>query len=281
MKKSLCTRVIAVALITILIILGLFGINTSAGSIGDLLPDDGINFKYQELSNGNIMITGADKYPSELVIPAQINGKKVEKISLHAFSYKWQLETVVISEGIEVIGEYAFSECSNLKNVVIPDSVRVIEDNAFYYCDKIKEVTMVGAESIGQVAFSHCTALVKIYISNNLKEVRWGAFANCDSLTDVYYAGKEEDLYYLEIESYNDPLLNANLHFYALEPEYLLGDVNGDGRVSILDATAIQRHLAQIEFISVDRIHCADVDKNGQVSITDATMIQRTLANLP
>lgn len=280
MKNSLYTRIIAVALITILMTLGLCGVNTSAGSIGDLLPDDGVNFKYQELSNGNIMITGADKFPSELVIPAKIDGKKVEKISLHAFSYKWQLETVVISEGIEVIGEYAFSECSNLKTVVIPDSVRVIEDDAFYYCDKIEELTMVGAESIGQVAFCYCTSLEKIYISNKLKEVKWGAFSDCDSLTDVFYAGKEEDLYYLEIESYNDPLLYANLHFYSLEPEYLLGDVNGDGRISILDATTIQRHLAQIEFISVDRIHCADVDENGQVSITDATMIQRALANL-
>ena len=31
--------------------------------------------------------------------------------------------------------------------------------------------------------------------------------------------------------------------------EFVLGDVNGDGIVSISDVTAIQRHLAQLELI--------------------------------
>ena len=57
------------------------------------------------------------------------------------------------------------------------------------------------------------------------------------------------------------------------------GDTDGDGRVTILDATVIQRHLAQLPndvFVDV----CADTDKDGVVSIVDATMIQRYLANL-
>lgn len=284
MKNSLLIRTMAIFLVTVTTVFGLCVTNVSAASLTDakasLLPADDVNFHYQTLSNGKLMITGADKFPSELIIPAQIDGVDVEKISLHAFSYKWQLETVIISQGIEVIGEYAFSECTNLKTVVIPESVRVIEDDAFYYCDKIEEIYIVGAEIIEMNAFCFCKALEKVYISKNLKEVEFGAFYGCDSLTEVYYAGTLEDIYNLEIATSNEPFLNAELYLFEIEPEYKLGDVDGDSEVSIIDATEIQRHLAQVAVIPADRMKCADTDKDGQVSIMDATQIQRMLANL-
>ena len=59
----------------------------------------------------------------------------------------------------------------------------------------------------------------------------------------------------------------------------LLGDADGDGEISIIDATVIQRHLAQIP---VTEFHedAADVDGSGDVEITDATYIQRHLVDL-
>ena len=55
----------------------------------------------------------------------------------------------------------------------------------------------------------------------------------------------------------------------------LLGDADGDGKVSILDATRIQRYLAGL----TDEIEekAADVNENG-IDILDATYIQRWLA---
>ena len=60
----------------------------------------------------------------------------------------------------------------------------------------------------------------------------------------------------------------------------LLGDADGDGEVSILDATTIQRHLAELK---VDKYveEASDADADGEVSILDATEIQRYLAELP
>lgn len=60
----------------------------------------------------------------------------------------------------------------------------------------------------------------------------------------------------------------------------LIGDVDGDGVVSITDATFIQRHLAQLNTIDEARHKYADTDKDGRISIADATMIQRFLAQL-
>lgn len=57
-------------------------------------------------------------------------------------------------------------------------------------------------------------------------------------------------------------------------PSSLLGDCDGDGAVSISDATAIQRKIANIE-AGVFIFEAADVDRDGMITIRDATAIQR------
>jgi hypothetical protein len=59
---------------------------------------------------------------------------------------------------------------------------------------------------------------------------------------------------------------------------YIRGDADGDGKVTILDATAIQRILAEIPTASFVE-EAADVDGDG-LNIIDATLIQRYLAEL-
>ncbi|MBQ8001044.1 MAG: hypothetical protein IJ298_07600 [Ruminococcus sp.] len=63
--------------------------------------------------------------------------------------------------------------------------------------------------------------------------------------------------------------------------DFLIGDVNEDGDVNIKDATAIQKHLAEIEFLSDDSLVIADFNQDEDVSIKDATAIQKYLAGLP
>lgn len=62
---------------------------------------------------------------------------------------------------------------------------------------------------------------------------------------------------------------------------YMLGDVDGDGIVSILDATYIQKKLASIPLTFEFHEKAADTDGDGSVSIIDATYIQKWLASLP
>ena len=56
------------------------------------------------------------------------------------------------------------------------------------------------------------------------------------------------------------------------------GDSNGDGRVTINDATLIQRHLVHLETIPDERLAAADVNGDGFVTVSDATWIQKYLA---
>ena len=61
-------------------------------------------------------------------------------------------------------------------------------------------------------------------------------------------------------------------------PEFILGDVNGDGDVTVEDVTMISRYNA--EYIELDEIQqlAGDVDHDGAVTVSDATLIQRYLA---
>ena len=59
-----------------------------------------------------------------------------------------------------------------------------------------------------------------------------------------------------------------------------IGDADGDGTVTILDATRIQRWLADLVGDSAINKSNADADRDGTVTIIDATHIQRFLAGL-
>lgn len=65
------------------------------------------------------------------------------------------------------------------------------------------------------------------------------------------------------------------------EPDdFLLGDVNKDGKLNIRDATAIQKFLAKlIDFDDEAKLR-ADFDQNEKINVKDATSIQKKLAGL-
>lgn len=67
---------------------------------------------------------------------------------------------------------------------------------------------------------------------------------------------------------------------YADTAPAIVGDADGDGDVSVLDATVIQRHLANIDTNAFNEA-TADADGDGSVTILDATAIQRHIADLP
>ena len=59
-----------------------------------------------------------------------------------------------------------------------------------------------------------------------------------------------------------------------------LGDVDGDGDITIMDATAVQLHIASLEILAADAQKRADTDVDENISIIDATNIQLFVAKL-
>jgi len=62
--------------------------------------------------------------------------------------------------------------------------------------------------------------------------------------------------------------------------EGIIGDCDLDGKVTIKDATLIQKHLAKLTEISEKGKPFADVNKDTEISISDATAIQKFVAGL-
>ncbi len=61
--------------------------------------------------------------------------------------------------------------------------------------------------------------------------------------------------------------------------EYSKGDVDTDGTITVLDATAIQLHLAHKKPITSGQQTLADIDNDNEVTVLDATKIQLFIAN--
>jgi len=61
------------------------------------------------------------------------------------------------------------------------------------------------------------------------------------------------------------------------EREYILGDANGDGKITLKDAVIIQRYIAGGWGVEIDE-KIADVNKDDKVNLKDAVLIQRYVA---
>ena len=118
---------------------------------------------------------------------------------------------------------------------------------------------------------------------------------NClfDSGLTVFAAPIYDDPEYRP-ENHDDDFYSIR-EMYSIKPEIIdmiiekqltdrvgyIGDADGDGEVAILDATVIQRHLAQLDTLDSEyREYACDIDDDGKVDVLDATIIQRKLAAL-
>lgn len=64
------------------------------------------------------------------------------------------------------------------------------------------------------------------------------------------------------------------------EDKGILGDVNGDGKVNIKDATQIQKTVAKLVSLTDVEVIRADANGDGKVNIKDATVIQKFIAKI-
>lgn len=62
--------------------------------------------------------------------------------------------------------------------------------------------------------------------------------------------------------------------------EMVIGDVDGDGRISIKDATTLQQHLVGSCTLSTNALSVSDTDKDTEISVLDATFIQKYLLKI-
>ena len=173
-------------LILCVLLCGGLGMTAQAESYDD--------FTYEDNENG-ITITGYTGDKTELVIPGEIDVKKVTDIGMSAFKKYSSLTSVIIPEGVTNIGFFAFWGCSGLTSVIIPEGVTNIEDCAFGGCSGLTSVTIPeSVTSIKGRAFCECSGLTSITIPAGVTRIEEAAFEGCSGLTSIVV--DKENKYY-------------------------------------------------------------------------------------
>jgi hypothetical protein len=161
----------------------------------------------------------------------------VTSIGKYAFYYNENLESVTIPDGLTSIGSAAFSNCYKLANMTLPNSVTYINDYVFSDCNSLVSVTIGngvksigyaafegcnsllriiipdGVSYIGQYAFSFCESLNSVTIPDSVTQIGYSAFGGCHDIADVYYMGSEGQWSGIKFGSFNNPLLDATIHY--------------------------------------------------------------------
>jgi len=142
------------------------------------------DYQYSVESNGEITITGYTGKETSILVPAEIDGKKVTTIGADAFSDCEFLQSVILPEGITSIKESAFSDCESLRSVVLPKGITNIGSYAFSYSGLRNIVLPEGITNIGSGAFSS-TGLKSIILPEGITYIRAETFNECFSLTSI------------------------------------------------------------------------------------------------
>lgn len=217
------------------------------------------NYSCEFMENKTAVLNRYSGKDKVVDIPSEIAGTPLTTIKSKAF-YSGAYEEINIPQGVTEICNNAFTSCYMLNTLTISDTVTTIGDRAFNGCKRLLSVTIPASVThIGVEAFG--------YTNPDVDKVT----KKIDGFVIYVYRNSAAEKY----------AIDNGFEFVALDkPEFELGDVDRDGKISILDATTIQMYKAQLCELDEEQIDLADFLSDGSVNILDATTIQLTLAGL-
>lgn len=131
------------------------------------------DYEYALNINGEVIIKTYLGRDGEVVIPYEIEGKKVVEIG--EYSFNGQKRLISPEEGFE---DHPNKKHNNrIRKIYIPSTVRIIGENAFGNIENLKEVVFSeGVRTINSYAFSNCPNLRNIDLPDSLENFELDAF---------------------------------------------------------------------------------------------------------
>ena len=158
----------------------------------------GEEYIYRELKDGTLEITRYKGNDTELVVPAEIDGKRVTSIGYGAFNGCSSLTSIELPAGVTSIGTMAFDDCSSLTSIELPAGVTSIGDDAFSGCSSLMEIMVDEnnteyASQDGVLYNKNKTKLIcspegktgNIVIPTSVTSIGDYAFRGCSSLKEI------------------------------------------------------------------------------------------------
>ena len=293
-----CTSLVSVTIGDSVTSIGNFAFRYCTSLVGVTIPD-------------SVTSIGTGAFHGCTSLESVTIGDSVTTIVDYAFFGCTSLASVTIPDSVTSIGAGAFEVCAGLesltvdanntvydsrnncnavietgsntliagcKNTVIPNDVTTVGEDAFFGCTSLTSVTIPDSvTSIGDFAFCGCTSLASVTIPDSVTSIGFEAFGYLN------YGSKAEGFtIYGKPGSEAEAYANENGGFIFISDEYTVttGDVNGDSKVDITDATLVQQFAAELIELDENQKKAADTNKDGKVDIDDATLIQKFVAEL-
>lgn len=103
------------------------------------------------------------------------------------YSYRSQIESIIVEDGITALGSYAFYYCSEATSIDIPDGITTIPGSCFYGCSSLNSIILPDSiQFLGYDSFSSCSQLKSITIPEGVTELNLSyVFYGCNSLKSI------------------------------------------------------------------------------------------------
>lgn len=172
----------------------------------ELQKEDAVNYSYKKKSDGTLIITQYNGKLENIVIPDEIDGKKVTGIGYQAFQNGSGIKSITLSKYIDNIWVGAgnavnnpFVDCIYLKNIyVVSGNAEFSAENGVLYNKKKTRLIAYPSgkteqsfeipktvKSIFYGAFSDNLSLEEITIPSGVTSIAQRAFYNCSSLKGI------------------------------------------------------------------------------------------------
>lgn len=221
----------------------------------------------------------------------------VTGIGKYAFYGLSKLKTVSIPDTVDSIGIGAFGKCTKLTEIVIDGDVESIPSECFTGCTLLETVELPeGLRYIRTEAFKNCKSLTDITIPSSVKSVGYNAFFGCSNLEAVVFLGDSpstlgEDAFvasddltiYVKktADGFDDNLwddFNIEIDNAIKDDEEVenAGDINGDGKVNLVDKRILTYCLAGYKDYPLDDYEeIGDIDGDGKFTVLDVIVLSR------
>lgn len=174
-------------------------------------------------------------------------GNSVTSIGHSAFYGCSGLTSINISDSVTSIDSCTFYGCTDLTSITIPDSIKSIYNKAFYGCEKLKNVTI--PSSVGYIsdkAFGYYKDAVfgtEEEVNNftiyGYKNTAAEKYANDNRFTFIALDGQPTEPTQSPSVAPFDPTKTTDREIF--------GDIDGDGEITIVDTTFLQRYTIKAE----------------------------------
>lgn len=200
-------------------------------------------------------------------------GNGIKEIPDRFANYRYNLKTVKLGNNVEKIGKNAFESCEALTEINLPESVKYIDDFAFIGCSFEKILIGKNVEYIGNSAIGYLNYVLSNKNYSIIKNPNYVINGYSSTAAEKYASNNKIKFVDLNTQSPDMEQTYTNID------DLIAGDINLDNKVDINDVTLLQNFIAgNVEFNDFQYKNSAVTHYSETISVNNVTEIQRYLS---